>query len=153
MRILRRTAAPLLLLLAISCSKGGPLTPAESFKMIRDAANRNDYGAVLLNLSSASHEKIRKFMALAGELNDMQRAGLAADSVVSADKLRNMKPADCLALYFAPGINGMNLRDIINEDIIAVDVEGSSAAVKTSGGFELDFVREGPYWKLDISRL
>jgi hypothetical protein len=64
-----------------------------------------------------------------------------------------MNPADCTALYFSRNRYGNSLADIFNDDIIAVDVNGSSAVVKTSGGFELDFVREGPYWKFDLSKL
>jgi hypothetical protein len=34
-----------------------------------------------------------------------------------------------------------------------MDVQGSRARLKTESGIELDFLREGPYWKYDMSEL
>lgn len=153
MRLVFRSITVFLLLFILSCAKGGPLTPADTFMVIRSAADKNDRDVIFRNLSSESIKKINEFVSLTAKLNDTQIKAIAMSENIPAEKLKSMKPAECTTLYFSRNRYGHSLSDIFNEDIVAVDVNGDTAVVKTSGGFELDFVREGPYWKFDLSRL
>lgn len=153
MHILMKYFPVIFLLMFLGCAKGGPLTPSDTFMVIKDAAERNDREVIMSHLSTGSIEKIDEFIKLTAKLSDTQLKAIAHSENIPVDKIRNMNPADCTALYFSRNRYGNSLADIFNDDIIAVDVNGSSAVVKTSGGFELDFVREGPYWKFDLSKL
>lgn len=153
MPIIFRIMPAVFLLLILSCARGGPLTPADTFMVIREAADRNDRVVILQNLSAESLEKINEFINLTARLSDTQMKAIAMSENIPAEKLKSLKPEECTALYFSRNRYGHSLSDIFNEDIVAVDVSGSTAVIKTSGGFELDFVREGPYWKFDLSRL
>lgn len=153
MRIVFRIIPVIFMLLILCCARGGPLTPSDTFMVIRDAADRNDREVILKNLSSESLEKINEFIRLSAKLSDTQLRAIAHSENIPAEKIKSMKPSECTALYFSRNRYGNSLADIFNEEIVAVDVDGSSAIIKTSGGFELDFVREGPYWKFDLSRL
>ncbi|HOP63589.1 MAG TPA: hypothetical protein PK358_03780 [Spirochaetota bacterium] len=148
-----RLLLPFVLLIAVSCGSGGPLTPSDTFKIIRKAADSNDRAVILKNLSAGSIEKINDFIRLTARLSDSQLKALALSENVPIEKISGMKPAECTALYFSRNRYGNSLADIFNEDIVSVDVKGKYAVIKTSGGYELDFVREGPYWKFDITRL
>jgi hypothetical protein len=140
-------------LFLLGCANGGPLTPSDAFMVIKDAAEKNDRGVIMQHLSAESLDKIDEFIKLTVKLSDTQLKAIAHSENIPVDKIRNMNPADCTALYFARNRYGNSLADIFNDEIIAVDVNGSSAVVKTSGGFDLDFVREGPYWKFNLSKL
>lgn len=153
MHIVARISSLIFISLMLCCGKGGPLTPSDTFMVIRTAADRNDRELILQNLSSGSLEKIDEFIRLTAKLSDTQLKAIALSESIPVEKIKSMKPAECTALYFSRNRYGNSLADIFNEDIVAVDVIGSSAVIKTSGGFELDFVREGPYWKFDLSRL
>ncbi len=153
MRILIKIFPVVLIAVLLSCAKGGPLTPADAFLEIRNCSVNNDRAGVLKSLSSESLKKIDTFIRLVAQLNENQIKILAAAENISTEKMKSLKPADCAVLYFNRNKKGINLTDIFSEDIIAVDVNGATAVVKTAGGFELDFVREGPYWKFDLSRL
>jgi len=69
------------------------------------------------------------------------------------EKLRSLRISDSVALYFFSETTGVKLNRYFMESIVSVDVRGSKALVKTESGIELDFVREGPYWKFDLSDL
>lgn len=153
MRVIIRFVPGLIVLMLLCCAKGGPLTPADTFAVIKNAVDRNDKEVIMQNLSSVSIEKIDEFISLTAKLSDTQLKAIALSENIPAEKIRKMNPADCTALYFSRNRYGNSLADIFNDEIIAVDVNGSSAVIKTSGGFELDFVREGPYWKFDLSKL
>jgi len=153
MRVIIRFVPGLIVLLFLCCAKGGPLSPSDTFMAIKEAAERNDREVIMRHLSAESLEKIDQFIKLTVKLSDTQLKAIALSENIPVEKIRKMNPADCTALYFSRNRYGNSLADIFNDEIIAVDVIGSSAVIKTSGGFELDFVREGPYWKFDLSRL
>lgn len=153
MRVMVRFIYIFSLLSLLSCAKGGPLTPSDTFQVIKEAAGKNDREVLMRHLSTESLEKIDEFIKLTVKLSDTQLKAIALSENIPPDKIRNMNPADCTALYFSRSRYGNSLADIFNDEIVAVDVSGSSAVIKTSGGYELDFVREGPYWKFDLSRL
>jgi hypothetical protein len=145
---------PLMLCVPLfSCSRGGPLTPLDSFNEIRSAAERSDSEAVLKNLSADSLAKIDSLDLMIKQMRDDQKVTLAKLYNCTPGRLNSMKRADYVSLYFSVKHSGPDLGAVFREQVVTVDVEGGRALIRTAGGIELGFVREGPYWKLDISDL
>ena len=153
MHILRNLIAVTLFFPAFSCSKGGPLTPLETFNEIRSAVERSDSGAILKNLSSSSIAKIDSLDSMIKQMRDDQKKTLAKLYNCEPSKLESMKRADYVSLYFFVKHASADLGAVFREQVVTVDVDGARAVIRTSSGIELGFVREGPYWKLDISDL
>ena len=152
MHILRITGAVFFTLLLLSCSKGGPLTPLESFNAIRTAVEHSDSNAVLKNLSSASVAKIDSLNGMIKQMRPDQIRALSGLYNCEPEKIGNMKRADYVSLYFFVKHGGTDLA-VFREKVITMDIDGSIAVIRTQSGIELGFFREGPYWKLDISDL
>ena len=152
MRLLKNYLLIMFMLL-LSCGSGGPVTPAESFNVIKNAVQKKDAEAIVNCLSEASLNKISKLNLLIKEMRSDQLSVLSSKYGYSPEKLRNMKPSDAAALYFFSDVTGVRLNRYFMESIISIDIKGSRAAVKTESGIGLDFVREGPYWKFDLSDL
>ncbi|HPS58948.1 MAG TPA: hypothetical protein PK514_12655 [Spirochaetota bacterium] len=153
MHILKMFCAMALPLFFFSCSKGGPLTPLESFNEIRSAVERSDSEAVLKNLSAASIAKIDSLDMMIKQMRDDQKITLAKLYNCAPGKLNSMKREDYVSLYFSVKHSGTDLGAVFREQVVTVDVDGARALIRTGSGIELGFVREGPYWKLDISDL
>ena len=152
MRLLKNIFLIIILLL-LSCGSGGPVTPAESFNVIKNAVEKKDSEAIVNCLSESSLNKISKLNRLIKEMRSDQMSVLSSKYGYPPEKLKNMKPSDAAALYFFSDVTGIRLNRYFMESIISIDIQGGRAAVKTESGIGLDFVREGPYWKFDLSDL
>lgn len=141
------------LLVQISCGSGGPLTPLDSFNGIKNAVKTKDSEAIVIFLSTPSLDKISKFKSLIKNMTVSQLENLADKYGYTAEKLRNLKTSDAVALYFFSDTTGVNLARYFNERVVSVDIDGNMSSVKTESGVELIFLREGPYWKFDLSDL
>ena len=149
MHILKKIIV-LLFLFILSCSSGKPLTPVDSFKAIKHAVEVKDPEKIVSCLSKGSLEKTDKLNSLIKEMRNDQLAILSENYGYTQDKLRNLKQVDSAFLYFFSEHTGIKLGRYFMEKIISVDVYGSKAVIKVESGVELDFVREGPYWKFDM---
>lgn len=152
MHILKLVPA-IIISFSLCCGSGGPLTPIESFNSIKSAVEKNDSEAVAGNLSKASLEKISALNKIISQMDSRQLSMLALKFGYSSEKLRNLRPSDAAALYFFSDTTGVMLGRYFRERIVSVDINGHLAAVRTESGIILDFVREGPYWKFDLSSL
>lgn len=140
-------------LAVISCGHGGPLTPAEAFKNIQSAVERQDPEAIAGNISSAGIDKIGRLKDLISGLKTEQLDLVSSRFGYSPGKLRKMSSSDAVYLYFFSDRTGVMLGRYFKENIVSIDIQGDRAVIKTESGIELDFIREGPYWKFDISEL
>ncbi len=143
----------LTLLIQLSCSSGGPLTPLESFNTIKHAAEKGDSEAIAKCITESSLIKISKLNLMIKEMRNDQHIMLSEKYGYSVDKLKNLKVSDSVSLYFFSDITGVKLDKYFKEKIVSIDIHGKRASVKTESGIELDFLREGPYWKFDLSDL
>ena len=143
----------LTLLFIFSCSSGKPLTPIDSFKAIKHAVEVKDPEKILSCLSNGSLEKTEKLKLLIKDMNNDQLLVLSENYGYTPDKLKNLKPVDAVFLYFFSDHTGIKLGRYFMEKAVSVDIHGDRAIIKVASGVELDFVREGPYWKFDISDL
>jgi hypothetical protein len=143
----------LCLLIQLSCSSGGPLTPAESFNAIKRAVEKNDGEAIAGHLTQSSLDKFNKLNLLIKEMRSDQLALLSDKYGYPPEKLKTLKVSDSVSLYFFSDITAVKLSRYFKESIISINIQGSRALIKTESGIELDFLREGPYWKFDLSDL
>lgn len=153
MHILKAVLPIAALALCVSCSKGGPLTPLESYNGIKSSIDSNDSDGILKNLSSGSIEKIDHLDKMIKQMGEDQLVSLAGLYNCDPSKLKNMKRSDYVSLYFFVKHDGTDFSSLFREQVVAVDVDGDRAVIRMASGIELGFVREGPYWKLDISDL
>lgn len=142
-----------ILLILLGCGGGGPLTPLESFNFIKNAVDKNDSSAIINYLNRSSLDKINKHNQLVKDLRADQITMLSEKYGYSADTLKNIKNTDSVALYFFSDAANIRLGRYFKEKIVSMDIDGNRAQLKTESGIELDFTREGPYWKFDISNL
>jgi hypothetical protein len=140
-------------LFPVCCSNGKPLTPIDSFKSIKHAVEMKDSEKIVSCLSKESLEKTIRLGKLIKDMSNAQLLVLSENYGFTQDKLKNLKPADAVYLYFFSERTGIKLGRYFMEKVISIDIYGSRAVIKTESGIELDFVREGPYWKFDISEL
>lgn len=141
------------LLMLFSCGSGGALTPAGSFNAVKSAVEKQDSETIFVNLTEGSKSKIDKHNRMIKEMKTEQLAFISGKYGYSIEKLRNLKDSDAVSLYFFSDVTGVKLSRYFKESIVSIDIRGNRAAVKTESGIQLDFLREGPYWKFDMSNL
>lgn len=152
MHILKRFF-PIIVICLSACGSGGPLTPLQSFNSIKHAVEKNDSDAIAGLLTEGSVEKIDRLNMLIKNMSKDQIELLSAKFGYSEERLKNLRIADCVSLYFFSDTTGIKLNRYFMESVVSIDIQGSRALVKTESGIELDFLREGPYWKFDLSNL
>jgi len=141
------------LLVFFGCGSGGPLTPVESFNLIKNAVEKKDSNAIVSYLSASSISKFNTHNSLIKEMRTDQLALLSEKYGYPVESIKNLRHSDSVALYFFSDTVNIKLGKYFMEKIVSVDIHGKRAQVKTETGIELDFTREGPYWKFDISSL
>jgi len=153
MRLLKKYFVLLLVLLTSCSSSGGALTPAESFNSLRSAVEKNDIETIVNLLTESSLAKISRHNQMLKEMRNEQLGIISGKYGYPIDKLRNLKASDAVSLYFFSDVTGIKLSRYFKESIVSIDIRGNRALVKTESGVELDFLREGPYWKFNMSNL
>ena len=134
------------------CKAAGPLTPADSYIAVQGAIEKNDIKLLGKLVSSGTKAKIIRFREVVSALDKEQLIIAAEFYNTDPSKLSNIDFYGSLALYFSRR-GDLSLREIFDEDISTVDISGKKAVIRTEKGLEIDFIKEGPYWKLDLSEL
>lgn len=143
------------LLILFSCSPMGPLTPEAAFSVLKNAYIKNDANQIENLLSRQSREKIALITKAISALDRNQIRALSKKFGIAPEKLANMKVGDFILLRLTTGkkIGGDIIQEITRYKIIGKDIKGDRATLRVENGMELDFIREGPYWKLDLENL
>jgi hypothetical protein len=153
MRVLMKPSLLLALLLigVSSCKPQAALTPQAAFYDLKAACRQSD--AVLLSrlLSAGSVKKITRMTALFSRMEDRQLEALSKKYGMPAEKLRRLGVADYCAIILVEdrGLTGA----VAAGKMIGVNRDGNRASVRLENGMDLNFVREGPYWKFDLTAL
>lgn len=142
----------LLLYFSPGCKSAGPLTPVDSYIAVQGAIEKNDIKLIGNLISSGTKAKINRFRETVSALDKDQLIIAAKFYNTDPSKLYNIDFYGSLALYFSPR-GDLSLREIFNEAISTVDIYREKAVIRTEKGYEIDFIKEGPYWKLDLSEL
>lgn len=155
MRILSRTlpATFTAFVFAASCSSHGPLSPEEAFGVIQKAYHRGNPELMLSVLSAESLRRITTMTALIAEMGERQREKVAERLGMAADQLSRLSPAAYLGLQMrlARALNDDALGKALDSGILKCEIHDAKAVLTAQNGMELSFVKEGPYWKFDMT--
>ncbi|HSV95763.1 MAG TPA: hypothetical protein VLM75_02385 [Spirochaetota bacterium] len=156
MHILNRTLAATLaaaFILTMACSPRGPLSPEEAFGVLQKAYHRNDPGLMLEVLSGESVSRIHTMTALIATMNERQREKMAEQFGVGAGQLAGLSPTAYLALQMrlARTLNEDAMGRALDSGILKSQINDARATLTAQNGMELSFVKEGPYWKFDMT--
>jgi hypothetical protein len=153
MRVLKKPALlPVVLLVGVlSCTPRAALTPQAAFHDLKAACLKSDAAMLAKLLSSGSVKKITRMTALFSRMEDRQLEALSKKYGMPAGKLRHLGVADYCALILAEdsGLTGAAAAG----KMIGVNRDGNRASVRLANGMDIHFVREGPYWKFDLTAL
>ena len=139
-------------LLLLSCTKGA-VTPKGAFINVKNAYLRTDAKALQLSLSKASLQKIKKITTSFSTMNEEQILSLSKLYDVSPKKLKHISINYFLSIYLRYEKNKGTMIKAVNSEIINIAIEKRKAIVMLVNGINLEFVKEGPYWKFDMTRL
>ncbi len=138
-----------ILISGLNCKSQRPLTPGDAFYAVRKALLINDLDAVMDILSVGSIEKIKRTVKVISAMNDSQIRAFSGIYGIVPGEIKNFSAKRFVELYFKRRDN--IIYKAVKEDIVSIDVEGPKALIRVANGLMIDFVREGPYWKLDMS--
>ncbi|HOD13325.1 MAG TPA: hypothetical protein PLA65_06215 [Spirochaetota bacterium] len=154
MRVLRAVFPFIALALAlVSCSPQAAVTPRGAFNDLREAVRAGDAAALERQLTTASLARMREAAALFSRMEDRQVEALSEKLGVDAQRLRRLSVRDYCALTLAAGGERNVIRVAARQEIVGVSRKGARAVIRVSNGMELHFVKEGPYWKFDMTLL
>ncbi len=142
---------PILLVLPLSCKPMGPLTPVESFTLLKKAAPAGEAGQVVKLLSRESLLKIKVTLDHLKSLEDKQAVHLSGIYGIDAADIRKLSVEDFIKIYLKK--KGNILLQILDYNPAAIELKGKEAVIRVENGMKIYFVKEGPYWKLDFTRL
>jgi hypothetical protein len=153
MRVLGPIAPALVAALVISCSPQAAVTPRDAFRDLKEAYRAQDAAALERQLSQNSLANIRQATVLFSRMDDRQLEALAEKLGVPAERLKRMSVRDYCDIALAYDRDRNVVRVATAQDIVGVNKKGNRAVIRVANGMELPFVKEGPYWKFDLSLL
>jgi hypothetical protein len=139
--------------LVLSCSPQAAVTPRDAFNDLQKAFRASDAAALEQQLSRDSIAKIREAAALFSRMEDRQIEALSEKLGVPAERLKRLSVRDYCALTLAYDRERNAVRTATRQDIVGINKKGNRAVIRVSNGMELPFVKEGPYWKFDMTLL
>jgi len=157
MFLLRKITIHILIGLAfiISCKSQGALTPEEAFTSLRTAYSNSDSQGVVDILSKESIEKIRRVINMISNFGKNQLKCFSKITGLDTTSLMNLSVRDYISLQIAIGkrLGEDVIREASQYNIIEVAFKKNRAVIKVENGLELNFIKEGAYWKFDIDDL
>ena len=136
-----------------TCKPMGPLTPADAFNELQSAVAESNSERIYRLLSKKSKEKIDKVLIMFSKMDNDQLKNLSEKYGVAEKIFKDMSVKDYITLYLYIEGKKSILNTAVSQKVISIDWSGDEAVVRVSNGMELEFVREGPYWKFDMSKL
>lgn len=133
----------------VSCKPAGPLTPGETFYKLKKACLTGRTDKIPKYLSEKSLEKIDKIIKNLSSLNNKQLKYFAYTYGLEFERLKYLSADSFIRLYFRSEKNV--IVQALKEEIVSISQNINHVSIRVENGMELVFVKEGPYWKLDIS--
>jgi len=131
------------------CKPQKPLTPAQAFESVKRAVYMNDSNDFYNLLSRRTKSKMMKASKTMQSLSVQQHRNLAKSLKISPSVLKNVTPQQYIQFYLADRDNAVI--KAIKDRRISIKKGSKNAVVEVSSGIELNFVKEGPYWLLDLT--
>lgn len=153
MHLLKKTVLFIMAAGFFSCSPMAPITPGDSLDFLRKAYLGGDVDSVMKVLSSGSLDKIKTMNRLFASMSQDQAASLAARYGLPEQRLRSMTTRDgvILLMFLDPERN--SLARALKSNPVSHARRDKAMVFRMANGTDLVFVREGPYWKLDMTDL
>ena len=144
---------PVLMLCVFSCSPVAPITPQDALDFLRKAYNKGDADAVMRILSAGSLEKIRSMNTMFASMQPSQLKAIAEKYNLPEDRLRSLSVRDgvMLVMFLDPERSALALA--LKSNPVSFERNENRMVFRMVNGMDLLFVREGPYWKLDMTDL
>jgi hypothetical protein len=153
MHILRSSWFLLIPIIVAGCKPQAALTPQAAFYDMKTAFQKSDAISLEHQLSSRSIKKIERMTLLFSRMNDRQLESLSRKYGVPSEKLRNLSVRDYCALALSMDRDRNVMGIATRHKIVGINREGNRATIRVENGMELVFVKEGPYWKFDMTGL
>lgn len=135
-----------------SCSPQGAVTPEMAHIMLRDAYRNSDSEMFTAQLSRKSIEKIQFILANIKKTDRGQCENIASKIGTDCDTLKKLTPVSYVSLQLSldrkPGNN--SIKNFLQSEITGKKSFPQKCTLVTANGMEINFVKEGPYWKLDF---
>ncbi len=136
-----------------SCAPQAAITPQEAFYHLREAFQKSDSSALERQLSRESINKIRRISSMFSLMDDRQIKSLSMQYGIPEAKLKRLSVREYLKLRFAMERGKEVIGAITSQGILGINRAGGRAVVRVRNGMELTFIKEGPYWKFDMTEL
>jgi len=143
---------PALVLLLFSCKPQGPLTPIESFISLKQAVKNSDPEALESLATVKSLEKLRDMVGMFSAMSQGQAEYIAGRLNADPQRIKGMTLKEYLYFYLKSREMSGTLREAVMSRPVTVDKGDGRAVIRVDNGMELHFLKEGPYWKFDLSR-
>ena len=142
---------PAVLFCIVSCSPVSPITPDDALDFLRKAYDRRDAGALMRVLSSASMEKIGNMNTMFASMGPAQIKAIAVKYGLPEERLRSLSMRDgiMIVMFLDPERNALAMA--LKSNPVSYERSENRMTYRMLNGMELFFVREGPYWKLDMT--
>jgi hypothetical protein len=143
----------LLVIFQTGCTPQAALTPRAAFHDLKNAFQKSDAASLERQLSDRSIKKIRRMTLLFSRMDGRQLESLSKKFGVSPERLKNLSVRDYCALTLSWDRNRNVMGAATSKNIVGINREGNRATIRVDNGMELEFVKEGPYWKFDMTGL
>ncbi len=135
----------------LSCAPQAALTPQAAFHDLKEAFRKSDAALLERQLSRESIRKIRYMTGLFSRMEERQLHALSDKFNVPAERLNKLSVRDYCTLTLALDREKNVIGAATKRAVVGIDRKGSRAVISVDNGMELPFVKEGPYWKFDMT--
>ncbi len=136
-----------------ACSGSGPVTPVEAYRNVMVYINEKDYNSFYDSLSAGTKDKLVKYKQILDSLEKKQLAKVSSTYGLPERQILSLNNKELAALVFLSERSRSSLLPLLKEKIGTVNISGAFAEISTEKGRIIVFVKEGPYWKIDLSDL
>lgn len=154
MPVLKTMGAVMLASLAfVSCTPRAALTPEDAYLDFKLAVKRSDGRALAEQLSAASLRKVTAMTGMLAKMDERQATAVAARYGVKPERLRRLSAADFMTVSLAAEGGSNIYKQAASQRLVGIERQGTRAVARLENGMFLSFIKEGPYWKLDLEGL
>ncbi len=150
MRVLKIAAAIIVVSQLVSCS--GALSPRAAFEDLRVSIEEGDSGLFKKLLTSEGKRSLQSMCAAFSDMKPSQLDAAAQRFGMSSNEMRKLD-VDGLAVHYLASMKNSGFGKSVFSGIESIKRSESSAVVRTKNGADIEFVKEGAYWKISPSSL
>ncbi len=137
----------------INCNPAAPLTPEESFLNVKNSFLAEDSVRLsgLMSESSIKNFNSMLFIIQKGDKKQLEYISKKYSITETAVKSLNLNRYISLLIKYEKKYPV--IWKILQQKIHSIEKNGNSAKIYVENGMFLFFVKEGPYWKIDLTNM